>query len=29
MSSYGLCPKAYVFVYFIVHAFGISVVASL
>ena len=27
MGSYGMCP--YVFVYFIVHAFGISVVASL
>ena len=27
MSSYGMCP--YVFVYFIVHAFGLSVVASL
>ena len=27
MSVYGMCP--YVFVYFIVHAFGLSVVASL
>ena len=27
MSSFGMCP--YVFVYFIVHAFGLSVVASL
>ena len=27
MSSYGMCP--YVFVYFIVHAFGLSVVAYL
>ena len=27
MISYGMCP--YVFVYFIVHAFGVSVVTSL
>ena len=27
MSSYSMCP--YVFVYFIVHAFGLSIVASL
>ena len=29
MSSYGMCPYVVFFVYFIVHAFGISVVASL